>query len=255
MTYNDLAAELKDAPMTWYPALITIAIEAAIAKGVFMPGGVASFVKRIEQLAPVPPMNQERTARLTLLSSSADTPATQEIQTHSQILSENAAIGERWRQNSSLEEWFPLTAERLALLEARVKACGESAAIIVKQNQEIERLKEIVCRCNADWCRLKDWVIAGNGPEEMFRWQEACKDSKGVEIFIGYVTRLWDELAKRKSLNQFPRDLGAVPPLEPSGQDEKMPTAGAGEAGDCTFCGGKVYHRAGKPGEFDHECA
>lgn len=27
------------------------------------------------------------------------------------------------------------------------------------------------------------------------------------------------------------------------------------EAGDCTFCGGKVYHRPGKPGEFDHQCA
>ena len=34
-----------------------------------------------------------------------------------------------------------------------------------------------------------------------------------------------------------------------SEQPERM------EAGDCTFCGGKVYHRAGKPGEFDHECA
>ena len=30
----------------------------------------------------------------------------------------DAEIGKRWRENSSLEKWFPLTAERLARLEA-----------------------------------------------------------------------------------------------------------------------------------------
>jgi len=25
-------------------------------------------------------------------------------------------------------------------------------------------------------------------------------------------------------------------------------------AGDCTTCGGPVFHRDGKPGEYDHEC-
>jgi len=25
-------------------------------------------------------------------------------------------------------------------------------------------------------------------------------------------------------------------------------------AGDCTTCGGPVFHREGKPGEYDHEC-
>jgi hypothetical protein len=50
-----------------------------------------------------------------------------------------AEIGKRWRENSSLEEWFPFSAEKLKSLEAEV---GSAAAIIVKQNQAIERLKE-----------------------------------------------------------------------------------------------------------------
>ena len=50
-----------------------------------------------------------------------------------------AEIGARWRANSSLEEWFPFSAQKLKSLEAEV---GSSAAIIVKQNQAIERLKE-----------------------------------------------------------------------------------------------------------------
>jgi len=45
-------------------------------------------------------------------------------------------IGKRWRENSSLEEWFPFSAQKLKALEAEV---GNAAAIIVKQNQERER--------------------------------------------------------------------------------------------------------------------
>ncbi len=47
-------------------------------------------------------------------------------------------IGKRWRENSSLEEWFPFSAQKLKALEAEV---GSAAAIIVKQNQELERLR------------------------------------------------------------------------------------------------------------------
>lgn len=47
-------------------------------------------------------------------------------------------IGKRWRENSCLEEWFPFSAQKLKSLEAEV---GNAAAIIVKQNQELERLR------------------------------------------------------------------------------------------------------------------
>lgn len=35
---------------------------------------------------------------------------------------DDAEIGRQWRENSSLEKWFPLTAERLAALEAENEA-------------------------------------------------------------------------------------------------------------------------------------
>ena len=36
-------------------------------------------------------------------------------------------IGRRWRQDSSLEKWFPLTADRLRALEAEVAALREGS--------------------------------------------------------------------------------------------------------------------------------
>lgn len=52
-------------------------------------------------------------------------------------------IGKRWRENSSLDEWFPFSAQKLKALEAE---CGSAAAIIVRQNQELERLKAQIAR-------------------------------------------------------------------------------------------------------------
>ena len=36
-------------------------------------------------------------------------------------------IGRQWRENSSLEKWFPITAERLAALEAKNAALAREA--------------------------------------------------------------------------------------------------------------------------------
>lgn len=38
---------------------------------------------------------------------------------------------------------------------------------------------------------------------------------------------------------------GPYPAPQPAGEDP---------AGECSRCGGPVYNRAGKPGEFDHKC-
>jgi hypothetical protein len=51
MSYSDLETRLRDLPMTWYPALIKTMVEAAISKGVFLPGGATEFVRKIEQAA------------------------------------------------------------------------------------------------------------------------------------------------------------------------------------------------------------
>ena len=67
---------------------------------------------------------------------------------------------------------------------------------------ENERLRENLLRCKADWTRLKDWCIAGQGPQEMFRLQAAAKDARTyADVFIRYITSLWDELSKRQSPN------------------------------------------------------
>ena len=47
-------------------------------------------------------------------------------------------IGKRWRENSSLEEWFPFSAQKLKSLEVE---CGNAAAIILKQDAEINSLR------------------------------------------------------------------------------------------------------------------
>lgn len=38
---------------------------------------------------------------------------------------EDAAIGRRWREDSSLETWFPYTAEELKTLRAKIKSQAE----------------------------------------------------------------------------------------------------------------------------------
>lgn len=48
LSYKELEEELKNLPMTFYPALIAIMIESAIDKKVFVEGGATNFVKRIE---------------------------------------------------------------------------------------------------------------------------------------------------------------------------------------------------------------
>ncbi len=84
-----------------------------------------------------------------------------------------------------------------------MSAVHDDQAKIVALQAENDRLKRIVCRCNADWCRLKDFIIAGNGPEEMFRFKEAEKNgNKGVEMFLDYIDSLWSELARIRRENQ-----------------------------------------------------
>jgi hypothetical protein len=60
MTYNELKEALRDAPMTWCPALLQTLVETAIAKGCFVPGGATRFVDGIERKQPVPPVKQVR---------------------------------------------------------------------------------------------------------------------------------------------------------------------------------------------------
>lgn len=68
-----------------------------------------------------------------------------------------------------------------------------------KANLSIETLVDSLCRCKAEWARLKDWCIAGNGPGEMFRLQDSAKTATNhAEVFINYINSLWKEMARLK---------------------------------------------------------
>jgi len=60
----------------------------------------------------------------------------------------DAEIGRRWRENSSLEKWFPVTAERLAKLEAENAALKREAHTWSKAAEtyaaELERHKPLL---------------------------------------------------------------------------------------------------------------
>lgn len=47
--YEKLEAALKEAPKTWYPALLRVLVTEAYAKEVFLPGGASKICQRIER--------------------------------------------------------------------------------------------------------------------------------------------------------------------------------------------------------------
>src|SRR4051812_15635593 len=79
--------------------------------------------------------------------------------------------------------------------------------------EENERLRQIVTQCNADWSRLKAFIVAGRGPEEMCRFQDAAKKNGGVGIFLEYLVSLWAELDKRPRIEPLGNELRVPLPL------------------------------------------
>jgi hypothetical protein len=127
--------------------------------------------------------------------------------------------------------------------EAAEAAAGSSPSTgslkveLAKLKAENERLKDIVRRCNSDWCRLRDFILVCNGPTEACRFWDEGKKLKGVEIFIAYITSLWDEAANRKSENAEGQAVGA-------------PSNGSASGCVCKKCGQPMV---GYPG--DDECS
>lgn len=48
----------------------------------------------------------------------------------------DAEIGRQWRENSSLEKWFPITAERLAKLEQWARDCRDHVLYPAAQRED-----------------------------------------------------------------------------------------------------------------------
>ena len=49
---------------------------------------------------------------------------------------DDAEIGRQWRENSSLEIWFPITAERLAALEQWARDCRDQVLYPAAQRED-----------------------------------------------------------------------------------------------------------------------
>lgn len=85
---------------------------------------------------------------------------------------DDAEIGRQWRENSSLEKWFPLTAERLAALEAENAALKREAHTWSKAAEiyaaDVERFREALRKLvgleldgkHADECAIEAWERA-----------------------------------------------------------------------------------------------
>ena len=48
-TYEDLIEVIKNLPMTFYPAVISEAVQAAYEKKVFLPGGASTIIANVEK--------------------------------------------------------------------------------------------------------------------------------------------------------------------------------------------------------------
>ena len=76
-----------------------------------------------------------------------------ELRKRVQELEELAAIGRAWRENSSLERWFPITAEQIQLDKNRITELEDQAAEQSRNDglrvqRLVERNKELEAQLN-----------------------------------------------------------------------------------------------------------
>ena len=86
----------------------------------------------------------------------------------------DAEIGRQWRENSSLEKWFPLTAERLAAKERENLHLAREARTWWEAAQtyaaDAERLRAVLRKIEAgEYLHLPTMVREALGPNAEFR--------------------------------------------------------------------------------------
>ena len=113
-----------------------------------------------------------------------------------------ATIGAKWRQNSSLEEWFPMTAEELDRLRVQLAGCAVAAldgsksqeakphsygwspsyADVLKLRRSYDRLLRSLLETKAHWLTMAADKKAQSGQDAASDTLEACAYALGAAL-------------------------------------------------------------------------
>ena len=89
---------------------------------------------------------------------------------------DDAEIGRRWREDSSLEKWFPLTAERLAALEAENAALKREAYTWSKAAEAYAKPRAPLTRQQIDDVMTQHYPLSSLVREEVDAFEACVRD-------------------------------------------------------------------------------
>ena len=120
----------------------------------------------------------------------------------------DAEIGKRWREDSSLEKWFPLTAERLAALEAENAALKREAYTWWQLAASAEVQKKLAAAWNDGFSFARKGSGWQSGEDPSTEGLYVARDSKGnVEVGMWYAKTFSGQAAEwSKEFRDLDRD-------------------------------------------------
>lgn len=89
---------------------------------------------------------------------------------------DDAEIGRRWRENSSLEKWFPLTAERLVALEAENAALKREAHTWWTAARDAMKPRDPLTRQQIDAVMTEHYPLSSLLREEVDAFEACVRD-------------------------------------------------------------------------------
>jgi hypothetical protein len=89
---------------------------------------------------------------------------------------DDAEIGRQWREDSSLAKWFPLTAERLAALEAENAALKREAHTWSKAAEYYAKSRQPLTREQIDAVMTEHYPLSSLLREEVDAFERCVRD-------------------------------------------------------------------------------
>lgn len=114
---------------------------------------------------------------------------------------ENAEIGAKWRTDSSLETWFPLTAElivqkdeEIAKLRAELSEIQDFARFVVRDEPDVTPRRAMIRQCeelaklSAELAAIKAAPVVGyllewNGPDDVAQYEVTSENPTDVVLY------------------------------------------------------------------------